>query len=169
MDKTRYPELVQQLKGLVHIYRSLFTVIRSEKNALMSANVTALAGLNAAKIKLIANIKQAEKAWSAVAEEMHRGVSEENKTPRLVFLALQLEGHERTYLLRLRKVLNILVERTHEMNKQNALLIESALAHVSGAMDAIKQDIVKDSPYQKKGLKKDSTEKLSGRLMSKEV
>ncbi len=104
-----------------------------------------------------------------IAAEMRTPTMEDNKTPRLVFLALQLEGQERTYLLRLRKVLNLLVERTHEMNKQNALLIESALAHVGGAMNAIKKDINKDSTYQNKGKKKDSSEKLSGRFMSKEV
>ena len=170
MDKTRYPELVQQLKALVGTYRSLHTVVRSERNALMIADVEALAGLNAAKIKLIASVKKAEEAWSNVAAEMRgSSVESDGKTPRLVFLALQLEGEQRTYLLRLRKVLNMLIERTHEMNKQNATMIESALAHVSGAMDAIRQDIVKDSVYQKKGKKNDSSEKLSGRLMSKEV
>lgn len=168
MNKANYSELVQHLKALVNTYRALHTVVRSEKNALMSADVQSLAGLNAAKIKLIQNVKKAESAWSAIAEEM-RGSETDSKTPRLVFLALKLEGEERTYLLRLRKVLNLLVERTHEMNKQNALLIESALAHVGGAMNAIRQDMSKDSTYQNKGKKKDSSEKLSGRLMSKEV
>lgn len=169
MNKARYPELVQKLKELVVIYRSLYTVVRSERNALMNADISALAGLNAAKTKLIANVKKAEDAWSEVAEEMRGGVLNDSKTPRLVFLALQLEGSERTYLLRMRKVLNILIERSHELNKENATLIESALAHVSGAMDAIRQDIAKDSVYQKKGKKKDSSEKMSGRLMSKNV
>lgn len=169
MDKSRYPELVQKLKELVVIYRSLYTVVRSERNALVNADVGALAGLNAAKTKLIAKVKKAEDAWSEVAEEMRGGALNDSKTPRLVFLALQLEGSERTYLLRMRKVLNILIERSHELNKENAKLIESALAHVSGAMDAIRHDIAKDSVYQNKGKKKDSSEKMSGRLMSKEV
>lgn len=168
MNKARYPELVKELKALVGLYRSLYAVVRSERNALMIADVSALAGLNAAKTKLITAVRKAEDSWSVIAEEM-RGTLKDNTTPRLVFLALQLEGSERTYLLRLRKVLNILVERTHTMNKENAKLIESALAHVSGAMDAIRQDIAKDSVYQNKGKKKDSNEKMSGRLMSKEV
>lgn len=169
MNKAQYPELVLKLKELVSIYRSLYTVVRSEKNALMTANLEALTGLNAAKIKLIAKVKVAEAAWSQVAEEMNSPQAEDNKTPRLVSLALQLEGDQRTYLLRMRKVLNILIERSHNLNKENARLIESALAHVSGAMDAIRQDIAKDSVYQKKGKKQDSNEKMSGRLMSKEV
>ncbi len=169
MNKARYPELVKELKGLVTLYRSLHTVVRSERHALKSADVSALAGLNAAKTKLIASIRKSEESWSAIAEEMRGTVSADSSAPRLVFLALQLEGSERTYLLRMRKVLNILIERTHTMNKENATLIQSALAHVSGAMDAIRQDIAKDSVYQNKGKKKDSNEKMSGRLMSKEV
>lgn len=169
MNKSRYPELVQELKGLVALYRSLYTVVRSERNALMVADVAALAGLNAAKTKMISAVRKAEDSWSAIAEEMRGASTTDSSTPRLVFLALQLEGSERTYLLRLRKVLNILVERTHTMNKENAKLIESALAHVNGAMDAIRHDIEKDSVYQNKGKKKDPNEKMSGRLMSKEV
>lgn len=169
MDKARYPELVEKLKELVSIYRSLYTVVRSERNALMSANLEALTGLNAAKTKLIAKVKVAEAAWSLIAEEMRGTQSADTATPRLVSLALQLEGDQRTYLLRMRKVLNILIERSHSLNKENARLIESALAHVGGAMDAIRQDIAKDSVYQNKGKKKDSNEKMSGRLMSKEV
>lgn len=169
LNTTRYPELVAQLKALVQTYRSLYTVVRSERQALIHADMPNLAGLNAAKIKLIQSIKKAEDSWAQIAEDMRGASAVDNKTPRLVFLALQLEGSERAYLLRLRKVLNLLVERTHEMNKQNATLIESALAHVNGAMSAITKDMGKESTYQNKGKKKDPTDKLSGRLMSKEV
>lgn len=168
MANMRYEELSRQLQQLVIVYRTLFCVVRSERNALVNADMETLARLNESKIKLVARVKQLENEWSAVARELCPEMDAAN-TPRLVSLALSMEGEERVHLLRLRKVLNMLVEKTHAMNRDNEVLIQSALAHVSGAMNAIKQNIVKDSVYQKKGKKNDSTEKLAGRLMSKEV
>lgn len=168
MGTLRIDDLIQQLQQLVTVYRTLFCVVRSEHNALVGADVASLSQLNETKSQLISRIKKLEVEWSAVAKEMCPNV-EDGSTPRLVTLALQLEGDKRVLLLRLRKVLNILVEKTHAMNKENEVLIQSALAHVGGAMKAIKDDIVRDSIYQKKGKKNESPEKLSGRLMSKEV
>jgi flagellar biosynthesis/type III secretory pathway chaperone len=168
VNTPRYEDLIQQLQQLVTVYRTLYCVVRSERNALTNADVSTLSALNETKIKLIARIKKLEVEWSAVAQELCAETAEGN-TPRLVTLALRLEGPKRVHLLRLRKVLNMLVEKAHAMNKENEILIQSALAHVSGAMNAIKQDIVKDSVYQKKGKKNDAPEQLSGRLMSKEV
>ncbi|MCB9073243.1 MAG: flagellar protein FlgN [Bdellovibrionaceae bacterium] len=168
MSTARIEDLIQQLQQLVVVYRTLFCVVRSEHNALIQADVGALSALNETKTKLIVRIKKMEVEWSTIAKEMCPEV-ETGSTPRLVTLALRLEGEKRVHLLRLRKVLNMLIEKTHAMNKENEVLIQSALAHVSGAMNAIREDIVKDSVYQKKGKKNESSEKLSGRLMSKEA
>lgn len=164
-----FDQLVKHLSQLVLVYRHLLDAVRKEKQILLKAELAALQESNKSKEKMLKKISDLEKDWMNVATQIHALMGRDTGEPRLSEIATHFDGIQRDKLLQLRSVLNLLVQRTSAVNRQNESLTQSALSHISGAMKAIKDTLNKNSNYEKKGTRSEPSTKTSGRLMSKEV
>jgi hypothetical protein len=169
MKQQLFLELVKHLNQLVLVYRHLFDTVRKEKAMLLSADLQGLSDVNQAKELMLKKINEIEKKWMAVASEMQPVLGLSATTPRLLEIAESYTGAEREKLLRFRTVLNLIIQRTSALNKQNDQLAKSALSHIAGAMQAFTDTLNKKSNYLKKGKRSESSMETSGRLVSKEV
>ena len=169
MKEQLFLELVKNLHQLVRVYRLLFETVRADKAILLSADLHVLPELNEKKELLLKKINELEAKWMAVAREMQTQFSLPAQTPRLLDIASAYDGVKKAKLLRFRTVLNLLIERTSRINKQNDQLARSALSHITGAMQAFTETLNKKSTYEKKGKRSEKSKETSGRLVSKEV
>jgi len=168
MKNDLFKDLVQHLGDLVRVYRHLLETTRREKQLLLKADLEALTECTKSKEKMLEKINELDKKWSSTAVQLSLLFGKGAEVPRLIDIATQFDGAQRDKLMQLRSVLNLLVQRISGVNKDNEGLTHSALAHISGAMQAIKQTLNKNSNYEKKG-KRSETPETSGRLMSKNV
>lgn len=164
-----YDELVKNLSQLVLVYRHLLLSVRREKQILLRAELQALSESNIAKEALVARVKDLEDKWMGTADKLCKNLGLEESTPRLSEIAGRFEGAQREKLMQLQSVLNLLIRRTTSINKQNDVLIQSALTHIGGAMKSIRDTLSKNSTYEKKGTRSDAPTETSGRLVSKEA
>jgi hypothetical protein len=169
MKQQLFLELVKHLNQLVLVYRHLFDTVRKEKAILLNADLNSLSEVNQAKELMLKKINELEKKWLAVATQMQPALGLSSQIPRLQEIAEAYSGAEKEKLLRFRTVLNILIQRTSTLNKQNDQLAKSALSHIAGAMQAFTDTLNKKSTYEKKGKRSESSMETSGRLVSKEV
>jgi len=169
MKDSLYTEIVKHLNQLVLVYRHLYDVVRQEKSALIHADLQVLPELNQRKELMLKKINELEKMWMDVASRMRPVLNLQAETPRLLEIAEAYSGKQRDKLMRFRTVLNLLVQRTAVINRANDQLTQSALSHISGAMQAFTETLNKKSNYEKKGKRSESSKETSGRLVSKEV
>jgi len=172
MKNELFQELVKHLSQLVLVYRHLLDLVRKEKQLLLNADLETLKEITDSKEKMLKKIKDLENQWMATAVKIYSatGLKAQDQSPRLAEIATQYFGKDQEKLVRIRAVLNLLVQRTSAVNRQNETLTQSALSHVSGAMTAIKNTLnKKNSTYEKKGKRNEQPSETSGRLVSKEV
>lgn len=169
MKHQLFGELVQHLNHLVTVYRHLLDTVRKEKQILLKADLQSLTDNNATKEAMLHKINELEKKWMQVAESIHQNFGLKETTPRLSEIASLYEGEKQQKLLRFKTVLNLMIQRTSTLNKQNEQLAQSALSHIAGAMQSITETLNKKSPYEKKGKRAESALETSGRLVSKEA
>lgn len=169
MKEQLFLELEKNLNQLVRVYRLLFETVRKEKAVLLTADLQVLPELNQAKELMLKKINELESKWMQVAVEIQKNFSLQSENPRLLEIAEIYSGAKKEKLLRFRTVLNLLIQRTSSINKQNDQLAKSALSHIAGAMQAFTDTLNKKSNYEKKGKRSESSQETSGRLVSKEV
>lgn len=169
MREQLYTEIVKHLNQLVLVYRHLFDTVRQEKAVLIHADLQVLPELNERKELMLKKINELEKQWMDVAVQMIPVLGLSADTPRLLEIAQAYQGERQEKLMRFRTVLNLLIQRTAAMNRQNDQLTRSALSHITGAMQAFTETLNKKSNYEKKGKRSESSMETSGRLVSKEV
>jgi hypothetical protein len=169
MKQNLFTDLVKHLNELVKVYRHLLETVRREKQLLMKADMAALEECNKTKEKMLEKINELEQKWTGTCHQIQLLEGKPLEAPRLSDIAAFFGGAERDKLMQLRSVLNLLVQRISTVNKGNETLTNAALAHISGAMQSIKQTLNKNSNYEKKGKRSETTTETSGRLMSKNV
>lgn len=169
MKNELFSSLEKNLLQLVRVYRLLFETVRREKNVLIRADLEQLPEINETKEILLKKINQLESGWTQLAMDMQKEMNLKTDPPRLLEIANGFSGEQKEKLLRLRTVLNLLINRTSQMNKQNEPLAQSAISHIAGAMQAFTETLNKKSNYEKKGKRSESSLETSGRLVSKEV
>ena len=169
MKNELFQDLVKHLSDLVLVYRHLLDTVRKEKQLLLKADLVSLKECNKAKEKMLAKIKQLEDKWTDTAMQIYALLGKKESTPRLLDIATHYAGAQQDKLMQLRSVLNLLIQRSAAVNKQNETLTHSALTHISGAMKAITSTLNKNSNYEKKGKRSEKAGEKSGRLVSKEV
>lgn len=161
--------LIQTLDQLVTVYRHLLDVVRKEQAVLVDANLSELAELNASKEKMVIKVKQLESLWMGQAQSLGRVLRLNVEQPNLKQLAEAVTGEQAEKLLNLRSVLTMLVNRIVEINKKNEVLVQSALSHITGAMQAITETLKPNKTYKKGGAIRGDSDGASGRLITKEV
>lgn len=162
-------ELVKSLDQLVTVYRHLLDIIRKENEVLVAAEMKEIPSINEAKEKLIYKVRELDEIWQNSAAELAQKLKMEQAQPTLLELSLHFTGEERTKMEQLHSVLNMLVNRIVELNKKNELLVNSALSHITGAMDSITNTLNENPTYKKSGGMEEQNKDAQGRLVSREA
>lgn len=170
MKEQLYQDLIQSLNQLVWVYRHLLDTVRKERDILTNAYLDEIQDVNQTKEKMLEKVRELEAQWSSIAIDLSAYLQIDiTEGPRLSDIAKHFSGEQSKKLQQLRSVLNLLVARTAEVNAYNDKLIHSALSHISGAMQAIRDTLSSKSPYAKQGKRTEPTTETAGRLVSKEV
>lgn len=170
MDKKNelYKELFELLGQLIKAYRLLLDSVRREKELLIEVNIDELNENNKAKDAAIDKLKTLEKKRIRIVRDL-AGILNINETPvRLLDLAGAFEDQRSDELRNKHSVLDLLIQRVIELNKQNETLAQSALKNVTGAMSAIKETLKEKPTYERKGAVKNSPSQ-GGHLVRREV
>lgn len=160
-------QLVATLEEQIKVYRHLLEVVRKEKEILISANLDELNENNKAKEAMLIKIRQLETLRIKQANDTCVELNLSQEQARLTEIARHVDEETGKRLHSIHSVLELLLRRVQEYNKQNEVLVQSALSNVTGAMNAIKGTLQEKPTYQKKG----EVEGLSsaGQLVSREA
>lgn len=163
-----YKQLIETMDDQVRVYRGLLDVVRKEKDILITANLDELNENNRTKEAMLLKVRALETIRVRLAADLSAGLGLDPNEPRLLDMALKIDGVEGDRLRNLHSVLELLLKRVQEHNKQNEVLVKSALENITGAMSAIR-DTLQDKPtYQRKG-NVSSQPTSAGQLVSKEA
>jgi hypothetical protein len=160
--------LVDSLENLVKMYRGLLELIRKEKDLLVSANTKELDESNRTKEHMLAKIKLAEQTRMKIARDLAKEVGSDVDAPRLLELATNLPEEHADRLRNLHGVLDLLLRRVSNLNRENEALAQSALQTVNGAIDSLKDSLQDKVTYERKGAMQ-SQSMSAGQLFRKEV
>ena len=161
-------ELIDCLENMIKHYRTLLEVVRKEKEILVSAKLDELNENNKTKDALLVRIRSLENSRMKLARDLAQAVGADFDAPRLLDIANHFSGAEAERLRNLHNVLDLLVRRVSEVNRNNEILVQSALNSITGAMHAIR-DTLQDKPtYAKQGVLA-STPGDAGHLVRKEA
>lgn len=159
--------LISVLEEQIKVYRHLLEVVRKEKEILIAANLDDLSENNKTKEAMLLKIRglETDRVKLAVEVSVELGLGAEN--PRLLEIAKHVGDEHGDKLRSIHNVLELLLRRVQEYNRQNETLVQSALNNITGAMNAIKGTLQEKPTYQKKGEVEGHAS--SGQLVSREA
>lgn len=166
--EAQYTELMDSLDDLVKVYRSLLDVVRREKEILVSSKLEDLQENNKSKDAMILRIRSLENQRMKCARDLAQAVGADVDQPRLLDIAVHCESQWQDRLRNMHSVLELLVRRVSEVNKQNEELVQAALTNITGAMDSIREGMKPKSTYARQGQMAQSKSE-GGNLVRKEV
>ena len=164
----RYERLQNTLQSLVKRYRALLSIVRKEREILLSADLDSLNENNRVKEEMLVHISQLEKLRIEQTKELCESEGLNSESPKLLTMATDIGGAEGEQLQSLHSVLELLLKRVKEVNAKNEVLIESALSNITGAMNSIKDGLDQNKTYKSAG-KVEKSPAASGQLVSKQV
>lgn len=165
----RVDELINSLDQLVTVYRHLLDIVRRENEVLVAADLKKMEELNTAKEKLVLKVRELDNQWQTSASQLARQLKMRVIQPTLRELSAEFSGERSQKMEQLHSVLNMLVKRISELNKRNESLVQSALAHITGAMDSITETLNENPIYGNKGHMDEENKDAQGRLVQREV
>ncbi|MGE0763553.1 MAG: flagellar protein FlgN [Bdellovibrionales bacterium] len=160
-------DLLGTLEELVRLYRVLLETVRREKEILISSQLDDLNENNRGKEAILVKIQVIDEQREAQAKALAMALRINAPEPRLLDLARYASGEVGDRFRNFHSVLEILLKRVQELNKDNELLVQSALQHITGAMKAIREDLQEKPTYQRKG--EVSAPAATGQLVSREA
>jgi hypothetical protein len=166
-QKTLVNDLVVVLEEQIRVYRHLLEIVRKEKEILIAANLDDLNENNRAKEAHLIKIRALESERLLKAQTLFLDLQLQGEHPRLLEMARHLDAESADKLRNIHSVMELLLKRVQEYNKQNEALVQSALLNITGAMKDIKGTLSDKATYQKKGEVEDHTS--SGQLVSREA
>lgn len=165
---TFYSKLAGTLDDIVKVYRQLLELVRQEYEFLKAAEINQLQKVNETKEALLIKMRSLETIRSRQARELGKVLGLEEEVPTLNDLARKLDSVQGDRLRSIRSVLDLLIQRLSEHNKQNEILAQSGLRQISGALGAIRETLRDRPVYQRKG-EISAPSVASGQLVSREV
>jgi flagellar biosynthesis/type III secretory pathway chaperone len=163
-----YTDLTEGLDSLVKVYRSLLEVVRREKEILVASKLEELNENNKSKDAMIIRIRSLENHRMKCARDLAHAIGADHENPRLLDIANRSEAAWQDRLRNQHSVLELLVKRVSEVNKQNEELVQAALSNITGAMDAIRNGLKPKPVYARKGQIADAKAD-GGQLVSREA
>ena len=160
--------LISSLEELTKLYRQLLEVVRKEREILLSANLDELLACNESKETLLMKIKMADLLRAKHAEELAAVVGADKNDPRLLEIAKKAGGALGDRLRAIHGALELVIQRTMELNRDNETYVQSALQTLRGAMGDIKETLGGKKTYGRKGTYKPGPDQTSN-FVSKEA
>ncbi len=164
-----YSELVDNLENLVKVYRSLLEVVRREKEILVASKLDELNENNKSKDAMLIRIRSLENQRTKWARDLAAAVGADVENPRLLDIANHSELRMAERLRNMHSVLDLLVRRVADVNKQNEELVQAALSNITGAMEAIRDGLKPKPTYGRQGSFKGEVKSEGASLVSKEA
>lgn len=161
-------KLIAHLEELTKNYRSLLEVVRKEKECLLSADIEVLNECNKQKDLVLYRLRQIDNHRDRTARELANMIGADAQHPRLLELAQKLGGESGEKLRVIHSTLDLLIKRISELNKENEQYAQSALQHLNGAIEEVKDSLSGKGGYAKQGKVVRGPE-VTGNLVRKEV
>ena len=168
MKQKIYEKLMNNLDELTKCYRQLLDVVRSEKEILKESKIEKLNAVNASKDQLITQIKSLDALRGNYAGDLAHQVGADTVQPRLLDLAVRMGGAEGEKLRSMHSMLELLLKRLIEINKENADSAQVALNNVNKTLDSFKDNLMGPKNYKRQGQVNVGPDK-SGNLVSREA
>lgn len=168
MRQRAFEKLVNNLEDLTKQYRNLLECVRKEKEYLIQTDIPNLTENNSLKEQILMRIRSLDGLRVNYATELAGIVGADIAHPRLLEIAQRFGGPEADRLRTIHSTLEIITNRLVQLNKENAQYAENGLKVVGSAMDNIKETLMGQKTYQKKGGYQTGPEK-SGHFVSKEA
>lgn len=168
MKQNSFEKLVNNLSEMTKQYRLLLDCVRQETELLIHTDIEKLNESNANKEKILTEIKQLEVLRINYATELAQLLGTDTQSPRLLEMAQKMGGYQGDELKAMHSILELLTNRLMQVNKENAIYAEAALNTVGMAMNNIKESLMGQKTYQKKGSYQQGHDK-SGHLVSREA
>lgn len=162
-----FKNLVNNLEDQVRVYRHLLETVRREKEILISAHLDDMNENNKAKEAMLVKLRQLESERLPLASEFSVSIGLKTDSPRLLEMANMMTGETADRLRNIHSVLELLVKRVQEYNRQNEVLVQSALANITGAMKSIRESLAEKPTYKRQG--DVSASASAGQLVSREA
>lgn len=159
--------LISTLEEQVKVYRHLLEVVRKEKEILISSNLDELNENNRTKEAMLIKIRSLEAARLKAAADVYLSIGLTGDQPRLLEIARFVPDEQGEKLRSVHSVLELLLKRVQEYNRNNESLVQSALSHITGAMKSIKTTLQEKPTYQKQGEVEGNVS--AGQLVSREA
>ena len=163
-----YSKLVETLESLVKIYRGLLEVVRKEKEILISAKLDDLSENNKVKESLLIQSRAQEHIRMKCVKDLAEIFGIKDPDIRLKDLALHFSTEHADKLRNIQSVLELLLKRVQEHNKQNEALVDSALRSITGAMNTLKETLQEKPVYKRQG-EMQSSGTAAGHLVSRQA
>ena len=165
MKQQSFEKLIHNLEEITKQYRLLLDCVRREKDALIRTDVEQLNAINVQKEQMLLQVRNLDAQRLVLAAELAQYIGADAQEPRLLELAQKMGGAEGDRLRSIHSALELLSKRLVEINRENATYAESALTTVNSAMENIKESIMGQKTYQKKGKYQQGQDK-SGHFVS---
>lgn len=163
-----YNKLEFNLEELTKLYRQLVDQLRKEKEILLSGDPEKINESTKMKDFVLVRIKSLDALRMKYAVELAKELQLEDEQPRLLEIARKLDGDRGNRLRGIHSALEVLFKRIPELNRENEEYAKSALKHLRGAMENVKDNLSGQKTYQRKGNVERGPDR-SGHLVSKEV
>jgi FlgN protein len=165
---TIFEKLIANLEELTKNYRQLLNCVRKEKDLLIKTDLNALDENTVEKENLVYKIKALDALRINYAIEMAASVGLDTQNVRLLDIAQKLNGEKSDRLRSLHGVLDLIIRRLSELNKENEKYAQSALQTVQSAMGSFKDALMGQKTYQSKGQYQQGHDR-SGHLVRREA
>ena len=163
--------LYQTLQKMVGLHRQLLDLVRTEREALVNADLKGINDSTHAKEALIQMIKLAEVQRLKTTQDLSTLWKKPFKDLTLSNIIIQVQATDQKSAELLRSsysVLLLLIKRTAEQNLDNRALLERSLEHVhTMKSNVIKEGKPRSDTYTQKGQR--SSPGAGSRLVSKEA
>jgi hypothetical protein len=127
---------VAVLEEQIRVYRHLLEVVRKEKEILVSANLDDLNENNRLKEALLIKVRALEAQRLESAGLLYQNLNLQGDHPRLLEMARHLDASVADKLRNIHSVLELLLKRVQDYNRQNEALVQSALTNITDTMNA---------------------------------
>jgi hypothetical protein len=162
-----YQQLTNCLEDIIKAYNLLIENLHGERAILIQSDIEKLNESNHAKETILMKLATLENIRLKIAKDLAQIIGANFEAPRLLEIAAKLPPLFGTKLKDQHAVLDLSIRRVNEINRENEELVHSALTHVQGAMNAIRDALADNKTY-----KKDSAinkNPKAGRLVSREA
>jgi hypothetical protein len=153
---------------MTKFYRQMLDLLRREKELFLSPEIEKIEESNRQKEYILVRLKGLDALRGKYASDLAEQLTLDPEQPRLLEIARKIGGNRGDKLRSMHATLEILIKKIPELNKENDQYVQSALAHLKGAMENVRETLSGSVTYKREGYKDKGAEQ-SGHLISREA